>query len=105
MRREFSQYKGQRHKFVATVSRFGRLWTTGMAYTKTVMVVDVQCTTLTELNTDHLWLIQGVKLEELRPKIGERIQFEGLIKPYAKGITKNKTDYGLEKCKNFRLLP
>ena len=93
MRSELKKIEGQKQKFRGTLERFGTKsnWKTGKLE-RTVLLSDVT-NYAGNIITDHLWFNYTKKLEALKLKEGDRIQFYGIVKPYIKGYEKNKLDY------------
>jgi len=92
-REALAKQNGQKLKFRGTISQFGtkRNWKTG-APEPTVMLVNVENSS-GKLVTDHLWFNLTKKLDVLRLKEGDRVQFYGIIKQYVKGYEKDQIDY------------
>ena len=93
MRSELKKVVGQKQKFRGIFERYGTKsnWYTGKIE-RTVLVKDVT-NYAGKMITNHLWFNYTKKLEVLKLKEGDRIQFYGIVKPYIKGYEKDQIDY------------
>lgn len=86
MREELRKYEGQRLTYTAKVEKYGiKHQPFGYRPKKTVLLTEVKCVTNKNIQTDHLWMIVGKKIETLNLKEGDIVQFDARVKQYYKG--------------------
>ena len=84
----------QRHRFRATVSKFG--FKSGYKeILKTVCVTNVCLLPEEKTITDHLWFTVGKQMEELDIQVGDIITFEARVDSYWKGYMGYRDDIDL----------
>ena len=85
MRKELKKITNkERHRFVATVSKFG--WKAGWnAPEPTILLTEIKLETENEIITDHLWFNLGKQFSELNLKEGDIIAFDARVGKYKKG--------------------
>jgi hypothetical protein len=102
IRRALESREGERKRFRAVFSRFGK-----KANYKGYSEMTVLLTQITEAETgitvaDHLWFGYTSGFEKINLKEGVSIEFEARIKEYAKGYV--NTRYGINnRKKDFKL--
>jgi hypothetical protein len=102
IRKALASHEGERKKFRAVFSRFGKKMNY-KGYTEMTLLL----TRITEIETgivvaDHLWFGYTAGFEKANLEEGVSIEFEARIKEYAKGYVNKK--YGINnRTKDYKL--
>ena len=92
----------ERHVFVATFERFG----TKHGYKgeeKTVLLSDVRLVETNEILTDHLWFNATKGFLNVKPKKGDKIQFQGRVEWYEKGYFGRREDVYVPESTDYKI--
>ena len=111
MRKRLSEAAGQRKRFRATFSRFGRKVNFKGYSEETVLLVNVtDCETGT-IATSHLWFSYSSAFQKVRLTEGTQLQFEARVKAYQKGyvnkaagINQRRSDFKLSHPTKVQIL-
>ncbi|HEY9044992.1 MAG TPA: hypothetical protein VIN08_03820, partial [Ohtaekwangia sp.] len=102
MRKELAKEEGQRKRFRAVFSRFGKKTNYNGYSEETVLFRHVVDLETNKVVTDHLWFSLTKGFEQLKLSEGMQVEFDARVKLYTKGyvntrykIDKSKEDYKL----------
>ncbi len=102
MREKLRSELGERKRFSALVSKFGKKTNFKGYSEETILLTKVTNIETGELMTDHLWINFTAAFEQARIAIGDRIAFDARVKAYQKGyvnkqlgLTSRQTDFKL----------
>lgn len=84
MRDKLARVEGSRASFVASFGRFGTKNGYQGRQVKTILLTDVKDTAGNDI-CDHIWFTLTKGFEALNLQPGERVAFDGRVKPYWKG--------------------
>ncbi len=85
MRKKLSEAAGERKKFRATFSRFGKKTNFKGYSEETLLLTDVTDCETGLVVTTHLWFSYSTAFQKLNLVEGTQIQFEARVKAYRKG--------------------
>lgn len=102
MRKQFASEAGDRKKFRATFSRYGKkVGYTGYSE-ETILLVNIIDVETNEIVADHVWFLLTKGFEKLSLSEGKLIEFDARIKEYSKGYVNKK--YGInQKKRDYKL--
>ena len=92
MRDNLAELTG-RHRFIATVGRFGEKKDWNGYPEETILLKDIRLAKDNRRVTDHLWFTVGDAFFGL--KVGDRFAFDARARAYIKGYEKDTLDYKL----------
>jgi hypothetical protein len=102
MRKELASSEGERKKFRAQFSRFGKKTNYKGYSEETILLKGVVDVEKNDVVADHLWFSLTKSFEKLSLKEGVMVEFEARVKVYHKGyvnprykINNNKKDFKL----------
>lgn len=102
MRELLQAEKGQRKRFRAIFSRFGKKMNYNGYSEETVLLIDVVDAETEQVVTDHAWFSLTKGFEKLNLVEGATLEFDARIKEYRKGYVNKK--YGMNNSKtDYRL--
>jgi hypothetical protein len=90
MRKLLGSENGERKKFQAVFSRFGKKVNYHGYSETTVLLVDIVDIETNTRVTDHVWFSLTKAFEKLALEPGKRLAFEARIKQYKKGYVNRK---------------
>lgn len=112
MRRKLSEADGQRKRFRATFSRFGKKTNFKGYSEETVLLVSVRDCETGLIVTSHLWFGYSAAFQRLHLTPGVHVQFEARVKAYRKGyvnkaagINHRQQDFKLSHPTKVQILP
>lgn len=102
MRKLLASEKGERKKFHAVFSQFGKK-VNYQGYTdRTILLLNIMDAETNNIVTDHIWFSYTKGFEKINLEPGLKVEFEARIKAYKKGyvnrkynINNSKLDYKL----------
>lgn len=102
IRKSLKAQEGQRKKFTARFTRFGKKVNYKGYSEMTVLLTDITDAETQERVADHLWFAYTQGFEKAGIKEGNLVEFEARVKEYSKGyvnrqlnVNRKKTDYKL----------
>lgn len=102
MRKKLSDAEGQRRRFRATFSRFGKKINFKGYSEETVLLVNIMDCESGAIVTSHLWFGYSTAFQKTRLTEGAQIEFEARVKAYKKGyvnraagINQRRSDFKL----------
>ena len=111
MRKSLENKVGQRKKFRAVFTRFGKKVNYKGYTDETLLLTQVTDIETNTIVTDHHWFAYTKGFEKIQLKEGAMIEFEARVKTYKKGyvnhklsINKRKSDYKLSHPTNIRVI-
>jgi len=111
MRKHLEDKVGQRKKFRAVFTRFGKKVNYNGYTDETVLLTQITDFEANTLVTDHHWFAFTKGFEKAQMKEGATIEFEARVKTYKKGyvnrklsINKRQTDFKLSHPTNIRVI-
>jgi len=112
MRKELAKEEGQRKRFRAVFSRFGKKTNYNGYSEETVLFRHVVDLETNKVVTDHLWFSLTKGFEQLKLSEGMQVEFDARVKLYTKGyvntrykIDKSKEDYKLSHPTKITAVP
>lgn len=112
MRRKLSEAAGQRRKFHATFSRFGKKINFNGYSEETVLLVNITDCKTGLVATSHLWFSYSTAFQKLNLIEGAHLQFEARVKAYKKGyvnkaagIDQRRSDFKLSHPTKVQIIP
>ena len=111
MRKNLEDKIGQRKKFRAVFTRFGKKVNYNGYSDTTILLTNIIDTETNSLVTDHHWFAYTKGFEKIQLKEGVMIEFEARVKMYKKGyvnrallINKRQSDYKLSHPTHIRVI-
>jgi hypothetical protein len=111
IRKRLKAQEGQRKKFVARFTRFGKKVNYKGYSEMTVLLTEVTDAETKERVADHLWFAYTQGFEKAGIKEGDTVEFDARVKEYSKGyvnralsISRKKTDYKLSNPTRIRVV-
>ncbi|MFZ6012780.1 MAG: hypothetical protein ACOYXT_20715 [Bacteroidota bacterium] len=102
IRKRLAPQEGQRKKFKAVFTRFGKKVNFKGYSETTLLLSNITDAETNEIVADHVWFTYTSSFEKADLVEGESIEFEARVKEYSKGyvnrkigINQRKTDYKL----------
>lgn len=86
MRENFKKMAGQRHTFIATVSRFGKKSSYRGPPQTTILLVNIKNENEGFLE-DHAWMVLRKRFEQAEIKEGDVLKLEARVSTYVKGYS------------------
>lgn len=113
IRKKLAAERGQRKRFQAVFSRFGKKVNYKGHSETTILLIDIVDTETKIRVTDHAWFSYTKGFESINLEEGMHLQFDARVKEYKKGyvnkkigVNNRKTDYKLSHpTKIVRVLP
>lgn len=102
MRRKLSEAEGQRKKYRATFSRFGKKTNFRGYSEETVLLVNVRDCETDLIVTSHLWFGYSAAFQKLHLTPGTQLQFEARVKAYRKGYVNKPAGFN-QRQNDFKL--
>jgi len=111
MRKNLADKVGERKKFKALFTRFGKKVNYNGYSETTILLTNIIDTETNLMVTDHHWFACTKGFEKVQLKEGVKIEFEARVKVYKKGyvnkklaINNKQSDYKLSHPTNIRAL-
>src|SRR5690349_4876944 len=102
MRRQLASEAGDRKKFHATFSRYGKKIGFSGYSEETILLLNIIDVANNQVVADHLWFSMTKGFEKLRLSEGDALEFDARIKEYSKGYVNKK--YGInDKRRDYKL--
>lgn len=102
MRKRLATQEGERKKFTATFSRWGKKINYNGYSEDTILLISIRDATTNTVVADHLWFSFSKSFEKLSLTEGAVLEFEARVKAYTKGYENKR--YGIRnKTSDFKL--
>jgi hypothetical protein len=112
MRKRLSDAAGERRKFRATFSRFGKKINFKGYSEETILLINVIDCENGMVATSHIWFSYSKGFQKLNLIEGTHLEFEARVKAYQKGyvnkaagINKRRTDFKLSHPTKVQIIP
>jgi hypothetical protein len=102
MRKELAKKEGERKKFRAIFSRFGKKANYHGYSEETILLKHIVALETNEVVADHVWFSYTKSFQQLDLKEGVTITFDARVKEYVKGYVNNRYKIN-QRTRDFRL--